>query len=92
MTLGAEPADLAQVEEFARSYGLQVLEMNAARRVLRAAGTVAQIETAFGTKLHTCGSEGATHICYEGALTIPASLEGIVEAVLGLDQRPVDRR
>ncbi len=87
-TLGADPAELQQVSEFAASYGLTVTQANPAQRAVKASGSVAQMEAAFDVKLHSCGG----HLCYDGPLNIPASLDGIIEAVLGLDQRPVARR
>jgi kumamolisin len=92
VSLGADPADLQQVAEFAESHGLAVVESSLAKRTVRVAGTVAQMEAAFGVKLHSCETSGRVHLCYEGALSIPATLDGIVVAVLGLDQRPVARR
>ena len=86
--LAADPGDLSRITEFAAGYSLSVVEEDSARRVVRVAGTVAQMESAFGVKLLWDG----THLFYEGALTIPASLEGIVVAVLGLDQRPAASR
>jgi kumamolisin len=91
-SLGADPADLERVSQFAESHGLAVIESSLARRSVHVAGTVAQMEAAFGTKLHSCEAGGRPYICYEGALTIPAELDGIIVAVLGLDQRPVAKR
>jgi len=50
------------------------------------------MEAAFGTRLRTSEIAGRNYICYEGALSIPAELEGVIVAVLGLDERPVARR
>lgn len=86
--LAADPGDLRRITAFATNYGLSVVEEDSARRTVRVAGTVAQMESAFGVKLHSDG----THLFYDGALTIPASLEDIVVAVLGLDQRPAVSR
>jgi len=35
---------------------------------------------------------GQEYLTYSGNLTIPASLQGIVEGVLGLDRRPAANR
>jgi kumamolisin len=90
-TLGANTADLERVIAFVRSQGLTVVESNAAKRTVRVSGTVSQIESAFGITLQFCGNGGQLYICYDGVLSIPAALEGIIVAVLGLDQRPVAR-
>jgi kumamolisin len=89
--LGAEPAELAKVEEFAKSHGLTITSSSPATRMVQVSGTVAQMEAAFGTKIHTCETGGRPYHCYQGALSIPEDLHGIVEGVLGLDQRPVAR-
>ncbi|HEY7389645.1 MAG TPA: protease pro-enzyme activation domain-containing protein [Bryobacteraceae bacterium] len=90
-TLGADPADLERVIAFAQSYGLTIVESNAVRRTVRVSGTVSQMESAFGITLRSCETGGRSYTCYDGVLSIPAALEGIVVAVLGLDQRPVTR-
>jgi kumamolisin len=91
-SLGADPADVEKVVAFAKSDGLLVREASTAKRRVRVSGTVAQMEAAFGTKLQSCEVEGRPHTCYEGVLSIPADLDGIVVGLLGLDQRPVARR
>ena len=91
-SLGADPADVERVTAFADTEGLTIIETNLARRSVRVSGTVAQMESAFSVRLQLCEAGGREYICYEGALSIPAELEGIIVAVLGLDQRPVARR
>jgi hypothetical protein len=91
--LGADPADLAEVRAFARDNGLKILAENAEARTVRVDGTVAQVGKAFGVDIHwRIDEQGRKYLSYRGALTVPAQLNGIVEAVLGLDQRPVARR
>lgn len=85
---GADPADLAAVGQFAAAQGLKVVEESAPRRTVVLAGTVAQFNAAFGVSL-TMMEHGSC--CYRGrtgAIAIPQELDGIVEAVLGLDSRP----
>lgn len=91
-SLGADPADVERVTAFATAQGLTIIEASLARRSVRVAGTAAQMEEAFAARLRLCESGGREYICYEGTLSIPAELEGIIVAVLGLDQRPVARR
>ncbi|PWU02801.1 MAG: hypothetical protein C5B51_20235 [Terriglobia bacterium] len=86
--LGADPADIELVRRFAESYGLAVTESSAAQHTVKVAGTAAQMEVAFGTRLFSC----AGHACYEGPLTIPSELDRIIVGVLGLDERPIARR
>jgi kumamolisin len=90
--LGADPDDLRKIEEFAQAHGLTVTESSVPKRSVKLSGTVAQMEAAFGAKLRVCQSGGQSYLIHEDTLTVPSSLAGIVEAVLGLDQRPVARR
>jgi kumamolisin len=85
---GASLVDLAAVEEFAKRYGLAVVQTDAARRTVVLSGTVARFERAFGVDLHQFEFHGGTYRGRTGPLTVPGELNGIVEAVLGLDNRP----
>jgi kumamolisin len=85
---GADPADLAAVRAFASSCGLTVTQEHAARRTVVLSGTVAQFNDAFQVQLQqmqhdTCSYRGRT-----GSIALPTALDGVVEAVLGLDSRP----
>ena len=85
---GADDADLQKVEAFARTHGLSVVERSVGRRSIVLRGTVAQMSAAFGVHLRRCETGGVTFRGREGSLSVPADLEGIVVAVLGLDDRP----
>jgi kumamolisin len=85
---GADPADFAAVRAFAEAQGLTVVLEHAARRTVVLSGTVAQFNAAFKVQLQrmqhdTCSYRGRT-----GSIELPNSLQGVVEAVLGLDSRP----
>ncbi len=77
--------DIAAVEAFASHYGLQVTEASAAKRTVKVSGSAEALGRAFGVTLRACGE----YIAYQGPLTIPDNLSGIVMAVLGLDTRPI---
>ncbi|MGH8317165.1 MAG: S53 family peptidase [Steroidobacteraceae bacterium] len=85
---GASRADLDAVREFAEAHGLAVVEEHAGRRTTVLAGTVAQFNDAFGVQLHHYSHPGGTYRGRTGPVHIPAELDGIIEAVLGLDNRP----
>ncbi len=78
-------------------YGLTVTETHLASRRLKVSGTIAAMQSAFGTTLtavtspHPDGSGDVRHRYRTGALSVPAPLDGIVTAVLGLDDRPQAR-
>jgi kumamolisin len=85
---GADPQDIAKVEAFARQYGLRVVEESAARAMVRLSGTVAQLQSAFGVELKTFANEQGSYRGRTGAVYLPDELKSVVEAVLGLDNRP----
>jgi kumamolisin len=85
---GATASDLAAVRAFAASHQLAVLEEHAARRTLLLAGSAAQFSKAFNVQLHRMAYPGGSYRGRVGAVMVPAELEGIIEAVLGLDDRP----
>ncbi|HEY6517218.1 MAG TPA: S53 family peptidase [Steroidobacteraceae bacterium] len=85
---GASQADRDAVREFAEAHGLAVVQEHAARRTMVLAGTVAQFNDAFDVELQHCSHPGGTYRGRSGPVNIPAELVGIIEAVLGLDNRP----
>jgi kumamolisin len=88
---GADPADFQAVRDFAAGHGLSVVQAQAARRTMILSGTVAQFESAFGVKLKRFDHPGGSYRGRTGSIELPAHLEGIIEAVLGLDNRPQAR-
>ncbi len=88
---GASTADLAAVKAFAHAHGLSAVQEDAARRTLVLSGTVAQFDRAFGIELKHYEYPGGTYRGREGAIQIPEELADIIEAVLGLDNRPQAR-
>jgi kumamolisin len=86
---GADPADIAKVEAFAKANGLIVLETHLARRSVLLSGTVSQFSAAFGVELKQYETPTGNYRGREGLLRVPAELDGIVEAVFGLDDRPI---
>jgi kumamolisin len=94
---GAAGADAQLVTEVLGEFGLTVTETHLASRRLKVSGTIAAMQSAFGTTLtavtspHPDGSGNVTHRYRTGALSVPAQLSGIITAVLGLDDRPQAR-
>ena len=90
--LRVDPADLSAVLSFLQNYALHIVAQNAEARTVKAEGTTAQVGEAFGVKIRwRIDEKGQKYLSYQGALSVPADLAGIVEAVLGLDLRPVAR-
>jgi kumamolisin len=85
---GADPADFARVRAFAQAQHLAVVQEHAARRTMILSGTVAQFSAAFAVQLHQMAHSGGKYRGRTGPIHLPAELDGIIEAVLGLDNRP----
>ena len=88
---GADPADIAKVTAFAQAHGLAVVQSDAGRRTVILSGTVAQAEAAFGVELNTFEYDQGSYRGRTGPVHLPEELAGVVEAVLGLDDRPAAR-
>jgi kumamolisin len=85
---GADPDDIRRVEEFAAQHGLTVVKSDPATRTVVLAGRVADFSSAFRVKLADYGHEGGIYRVRTGPVSVPAQLDDVVEAVLGLDNRP----
>jgi kumamolisin len=85
---GAAPDDVARVEGFAQEFDLTVVSVDLARRTVVLAGTVAEMNEAFGTSLRMYQCEYGAYRGRTGPLYLPMDLEKVVEGVFGLDNRP----
>ncbi len=88
-TYGADQADIDKVSAFAEAHGLAVAMTNLGRRRVILSGTAQQFEAAFDVKLQEFQYDDGTYRGREGAVHVPEELTGVVEAVMGLDNRPV---
>jgi kumamolisin len=88
---GADTKDIDAVKRFAGAHGLAVVQEHAGRRTVVLSGTVAQFNNAFGVDLQRFEHAGGSYRGREGSIHLPDELHGCVEAVLGLDDRPVAR-
>jgi kumamolisin len=85
---GASADDIAKIRTFAARYGLEVVSERADRRSVFLAGTAQALSKAFGVQLNRYQSEKVTYRGRTGTIQIPAELDGIIEGVFGLDNRP----
>src|SRR4051794_20323930 len=86
---GASEEDIDKVEEFANEHHLTVASVEKGRRSVILRGKVKDFEDAFDVKMSCYKSaEGYTFRGRSGKIGIPSELEGIVEGVFGLDDRP----
>jgi kumamolisin len=90
-THGASAADIDAVRKFAAAHNLSVIAADAARRSVVLSGTVASFSEAFGVTLKNYDHAEGTYRGREGGVNLPGELQDIVQAVLGLDNRPQAR-
>ncbi|HEY9241284.1 MAG TPA: S53 family peptidase [Streptosporangiaceae bacterium] len=94
---GTDPADIDFLRIALAPHGLQVTEADPGARQVKVEGSLAALSETFGADLKLVRSpqpgsgQPAEHRYREGSLRIPAELNGIVLAVLGLDDRPQAR-
>jgi kumamolisin len=86
---GASEDAIAAVRSLAVTYSLTVTNVDRLRRVVKLSGAVSDLERAFGTVLHDYAVGKQQFRGREGPLLLPAGTIPYVEAVLGLDNRPV---
>ncbi len=88
----ADPADLDQVSAFAAAHGLSVEAVAPAERTVRLSGPASAMQQAFGVELaHYAVNDRLTYRGRTGFVHVPPDLAGVVDAVLGLDDRPQAR-
>jgi kumamolisin len=92
---GTDPADVALIGDVLGRFGLEVTGMDPGARRVTVAGPISAFSAAFGASLrlvsspHPAAPGGvAQHRYRVGGLHVPAELDGVVLAVLGLDDRP----
>ncbi len=93
---GADPADLHRAVETLSRLGATIVDSSAPQRRIRISGPASVMSSIFGTTLSQAESDGpdgtrVTHRHRTGGLSVPAELDGVVVAVLGLDNRPQAR-
>ena len=95
---GTDPADLELITTVLSGHGLQVTAADPGARRVKVRGTLEALSATFGASLRlvrspdlVAGQDMVEHRYREGGLQIPAELDGIVLAVLGLDDRPQAR-
>ena len=87
-THGADPADLAKIDAFAHEHNLTVVQTSIPRRMVKLAGSIADVMAAFRTNLKRYRIGRRIFRGRTGALSVPNELANIVVGVFGLDNRP----
>lgn len=90
-TYSADPQALEKIEAFAQQHHLTVVESDPVRRRVVLAGPVSAMRAAFGVELHHYEHPGGSYRGRTGPVLLPADLVPLVDAVVGLDDRPQTR-
>lgn len=90
-SLGASSSDLQAVVDYAQSRGLETSDVSIVKRSVKVTGPAGALSGAFGVALAHYRHGDLTFRGREGPVKVPAALAGIVEAVLGFDNRPIGR-
>jgi kumamolisin len=86
---GADPVDVAALEDWCRGAGLPLLAVAADRRTVTVRGPLGRLGELFGVELRRSTLGGREYRSISGSVSLPSDLAGRVVAVLGLDTRPV---
>jgi kumamolisin len=86
---GARDDDVQKVNVFAALNTLSVVSVNHARRTVVLSGTVGQFASAFDTTIVNVIQRGNVFRTLRSPIRLPTALDGVVVAVLGLDNRPI---
>lgn len=81
--------DIEAVTNFADAQGLSVVQVDAARRLVRITGPADKVQAAFHTDLSNYEDNGQQFRGRAGALKLPADVADRITAVLGLDTSPI---
>jgi kumamolisin len=86
--LGADPADIARIEDFAHDHGFEVLQASIPQRMVRLAGPASAVKAAFGTTLKRMVLGKTRFRGRTGSISVPKDVHALIEGVFGLDDRP----
>ena len=82
---GMSEADLATVKSWLTAQGFTDISIARQRNLIRFSGTVAQVESAFGTQMHYYNVDGEVHYAPSTALSVPKALGSVVAGVGNLN-------
>jgi hypothetical protein len=85
---GVSEQDAAAVKGWLQSQGFEVKRVATSRRFIAFSGTVAQVESAFHTEMHTYSLNGRNFIANSKDIQLPAALSSVVRGVVRLNSTP----
>jgi kumamolisin len=89
---GSAQEDQDLIAQFAARHDLSVVEASLGRRSVIVSGTVAAAEDALAVRFSDYQAGPETYRGHEGYVHLPADIAGVVEGILGLDNRRLGRR
>jgi subtilase family serine protease len=89
---GLSSADLAKVSSWLTGQGFTVTGVARSSTFITFSGTVAQVEQAFGTSIHTLSVDGEQHISNITDPVLPSSVASVVTGITGLNDFKVKPR
>lgn len=84
-TYAPAPAQVSAVTNYLQSKGFSNVTVEPDNLLISATGTVAQVQSAFDTSIHSFSGGGTNFIANVQPAYVPTSLGGIVASVLGLN-------
>jgi subtilase family serine protease len=82
---GLSTADLAKVSTWLTNQGFTITGTARSATFITFTGTVAQVEKAFGTSIHSLSLDGEDHIANITDPTLPSAIAGVVTTITGLN-------
>ena len=84
---GADPADIAKVEAYAKSQGIRVAHASPEGRTVELSGPLGVLSKAFGVELNLSSRDNQVYRERTGPISVPAELVDVVLGVFGFDTR-----
>lgn len=84
-TYAPTPSQVSAVTSYLQSQGFSNITVEPDNLLISATGSIAQVQTAFNTSIHSFSGGGTSFIANVAPAYVPSSLGGIVVSVLGLN-------
>ncbi len=78
---GVADADIAKVTGWLAGQGFKVEHVAAGKRFIQFSGTVAQVESAFRTEMHSFEVNGKVHVSNNSDISVPAALRPVIAGI-----------
>jgi subtilase family serine protease len=89
---GMSSGDIARVKAWLHREGFTITSVAQSNNAIGFSGSVASVERAFQTQIHTYSVNGETHFANATQVSIPGTLAGVVSSVRGLNDFRVQPR